>query len=80
MATAWSSLYGRRNPIRRSVSVATLVPGETVTLSVLRRVGEPAVGKLVRDNEQVSVNGADAAAHPQRLKPCSPHLERNSQA
>jgi hypothetical protein len=56
MAIAWSSRYGRRNPIRRSVPVATRVAGETVTLSVLRRVGEPAVDKFVRDSEQVSVN------------------------
>jgi hypothetical protein len=55
MAIPWSSLYGRRNPIRRSVSVATLVPGQMVTLSVLRGVGEPAVDKFMRDNERVSV-------------------------
>jgi hypothetical protein len=48
MAIAWSSRYGRRNPIRRSLFVATLVAGETVMLSVLRRVGEPAVDKFMR--------------------------------
>lgn len=44
--------------------VATLAPGQAVTLSVPRNVGEPATElRFIRHNEQVWVNDADPAAH-----------------
>jgi hypothetical protein len=58
------TLAGRESdsPIR---FVATLAPGQAVTLSAARNVGEPAVEvRFVRQGEQLSVNGGTAT--PQR--------------
>jgi hypothetical protein len=44
--------------------VATLAPGQAVTLSVPRHVGEPPVDvHFVRHGERIEVNGGAAAAH-----------------
>jgi hypothetical protein len=44
--------------------VATLAPGQAVTLSVARNVGEPAAEvRFIRDGEQLSVNGGPAELH-----------------
>jgi len=44
--------------------VATLAPGQDVTLSVPRKAGEPPIElHFVRRGEQIVVNGATAAMH-----------------
>ena len=44
--------------------VATLTPGQTVTLSVPRGAGEPAMDvRFTRDDEQISMNSNGKVAH-----------------